>query len=136
MPTNEERPARDVSVIDAACTPFGRFGGGLARTRPHDLAAPVVRSLLHRSPELDPARLADVRLGDGDAAGEDNPDVARTAAQLAGLQTSLPGTTVNRICGSPPEAGAAASPAPAAAGARRTACTAWAQVDPVRAARS
>jgi acetyl-CoA acetyltransferase family protein len=104
VPTDDARPARDAWVIDAVRTPFGRFGGGLARTRPDDLAAHVLRSLLARTPDLDPARVDDVLLGDANAAGEDNRDVARMALLLAGLPTSVPGTTVNRLCGSGMEA--------------------------------
>ena len=74
----------DVYVLDALRTPIGRYGGALAGTRPDDLAARVVRSVLERSPQLDPARLDDVFFGDANAAGEDNRDLARMAALLAG----------------------------------------------------
>lgn len=87
-------------VYDAVRTPFGRHGKSLARVRPDDLAAASLRSLLDRHPELDPARIDDVILGDANQAGEDNRDVARFAALLAGLPTSVPGVTVNRLCGS------------------------------------
>jgi acetyl-CoA acetyltransferase family protein len=87
-------------VLDAVRTPFGRYGGALARTRPDDLAAHVVGALLERAPELDPARIDDVILGNANGAGEDNRDVARMAVLLAGLPTSVPGSTVNRLCGS------------------------------------
>ncbi|MBS1676232.1 MAG: thiolase family protein [Actinobacteria bacterium] len=85
-------------------TPFGRHGGALAGVRPDDLAAHALRSLLDRVPDLDPARIDDVILGDANGAGEDNRDVARMAALLAGLPTSVPGATVNRLCGSSLEA--------------------------------
>ncbi|MEA2296342.1 MAG: hypothetical protein QOE86_3981, partial [Solirubrobacteraceae bacterium] len=91
-------------LYDAIRTPFGRFGGALAGTRPDDLAAHVVRRLVARAPELDPGRIDDVLFGDANAAGEDNRDVARMAVLLAGLPTSVPGVTVNRLCGSSLEA--------------------------------
>ncbi len=96
--------ADDVFVLDAIRTPFGRYGGALAEVRPDDLAATVVKGLLDRSPDLDPARVDDVLLGDANAAGEDNRNVARMAALLAGMPTSVPGATVNRLCGSGLEA--------------------------------
>lgn len=91
-------------VLDAVRTPVGRYGGALAGVRPDDLAAHVVRSVAGRSPELDPARIDDVLLGNANGAGEENRDVARMAALLAGLPTSVPGATVNRLCGSGLEA--------------------------------
>ena len=81
-------------------TPFGRYAGALAGSRPDDLAATVVRGLLDRAPEVDPARIADVILGCANGAGEDNRNVARMAVLLAGLPVSVPGVTVNRLCGS------------------------------------
>ena len=95
---------RDVYILDAVRTPIGRHGGGLAGVRPDDLAAHVVGEVVRRSPDLDPARLDDVLLGDANAAGEDNRDVARMAVLLAGIPTSVPGATVNRLCGSGMEA--------------------------------
>ncbi|WP_030904388.1 thiolase family protein [Streptomyces sp. NRRL F-5126] len=95
---------RDVYVVDAVRTQVGRFGGGLARVRPDDLAAHVVKALVDRTPALDPARIDDVVLGDANGAGEDNRNVARMAALLAGLPVSVPGVTVNRLCGSGLEA--------------------------------
>lgn len=89
-----------VYLYDAVRTPFGRFGKGLAGVRPDDLAAHVVRALVERSPGLDPERIDDVLFGDANAAGEDNRDVARMAILLAGLPTSVTGTTINRLCGS------------------------------------
>jgi acetyl-CoA acyltransferase len=80
-------------------TPFGRFGGALAKTRPDDLAAGVLRAALART-TLDPAEVDEVVLGNANGAGEDNRNVARMAALLAGLPVSVPGTSVNRLCGS------------------------------------
>jgi acetyl-CoA acetyltransferase family protein len=91
-------------VLDAVRTPFGRFGGALAGVRPDDLAASTLTALLERTPDLDPARIDDVVLGAANQAGEDNRDVARMAVLLAGLPTSVPGVTVNRLCGSSLEA--------------------------------
>ncbi|NHD15493.1 MULTISPECIES: thiolase family protein [unclassified Actinopolyspora] len=96
--------SNEVYVLDAVRTPVGRYGKGLAEVRPDDLAAHTVRALLDRSPELDPARVCDVLFGDANGAGEDNRNVARMAALLAGLPTSVPGATVNRLCGSGLEA--------------------------------
>ncbi|MEU7019159.1 thiolase family protein [Streptomyces sp. NPDC046203] len=95
---------RDVYIVDAVRTPIGKFGGALSSVRPDDLAAHVVRSLVRRTPDLDPARIDDVYFGDANGAGEDNRDVARMAVLLAGLPTSVPGVTVNRLCGSGMEA--------------------------------
>jgi acetyl-CoA acetyltransferase family protein len=97
-------PVSDAFILDAVRTPIGRHGGALAGVRPDDLAAHVVRSLVGRAPDLDPARVDDVFFGDANGAGEDNRDVARMAALLAGLPTSVPGVTVNRLCGSGMEA--------------------------------
>ncbi|MGZ4305490.1 MAG: thiolase family protein [Solirubrobacteraceae bacterium] len=96
-------------VLDAVRTPFGRYGGELAGVRPDDLAAHAVRSLLHRAPELDPARIDDVLFGDANGAGEDNRNVGRMAVLLAGLPTSIPGATINRLCGSSLDAAMQAS---------------------------
>ncbi|HEX2314600.1 MAG TPA: thiolase family protein [Thermomonospora sp.] len=95
---------RDVYVVDAVRTPVGRYGGALAGVRPDDLAAHVVRALLDRSPGLDPARVDDVFFGNANGAGEENRNVARMAVLLAGLPVTVPGTTVNRLCGSGLEA--------------------------------
>jgi acetyl-CoA acetyltransferase family protein len=94
----------DVFILDAVRTPFGRYAGGLSGVRPDDLAAHVVRSLLDRSPALDPALIDDVIFGDANGAGEDNRNVARMAVLLAGLPTTVTGATVNRLCGSGLEA--------------------------------
>ena len=96
-------------VIDAVLTPIGRHGGALSGVRPDDLAAHVVKQLVERSPKLDPADIEDVYFGDANQAGEDNRDVARMAVLLAGLPTSIPGATVNRLCGSGLEAAIDAS---------------------------
>ncbi|MFF0739788.1 thiolase family protein [Streptomyces sp. NPDC004111] len=95
---------RDVYVLDAVRTPIGRYGGALARVRPDDLAATVLRALLDRTPALDPARIDDVWFGNANGAGEENRDVARMAVLLAGLPVTVPGVTVNRLCGSGMEA--------------------------------
>jgi acetyl-CoA acetyltransferase family protein len=99
----------DVFVLDAVRTPIGRIGGALAGVRPDDLAGHVVRALAERAPELDPARIDDVFFGAANGAGEDNRNVARMAVLLAGLPVTVPGTTVNRLCGSGLEAAIAAS---------------------------
>jgi acetyl-CoA acetyltransferase family protein len=90
-------------VYDAVRTPFGRAGGALAGTRPDDLAALVMRAVVDRT-GLDPARIDDVIFGDANQAGEDNRNVARFGALLAGFPTSVSGVTVNRLCGSSVEA--------------------------------
>ena len=96
-------------VLDAVRTPFGRYGGGLAAVRPDDLGAHAVRALLGRAPELEPTRIDDVLFGDANGAGEDNRNVARMAVLLAGLPTSIPGATINRLCGSSLDAAMQAS---------------------------
>jgi acetyl-CoA acetyltransferase family protein len=95
---------RDVYIVDAVRTPFGKYAGALSGTRPDDLAAHVLRSLLARSPGLDPARIGDVCFGNANGAGEENRNVGRMAALLAGLPVTVPGATVNRLCGSGLEA--------------------------------
>ncbi|NUR60101.1 MAG: acetyl-CoA C-acyltransferase [Catenulispora sp.] len=94
----------DVYIVDAVRTPFGRYNGALAPLRPDDLAAHVVRELLARSPQLDPARIDDVYFGNANGAGEENRNVGRMAALLAGLPVTVPGVTVNRLCASGLEA--------------------------------
>src|SRR5690606_424248 len=89
----------EVWIIDAVRTPIGRHGGALASVRPDDLAAHVIRALLDRA-GLEPAGIDDVIFGWGNQAGEDNRNVARMAALLAGLPVEVPGRTVNRLCGS------------------------------------
>ncbi|MFD1626978.1 3-oxoadipyl-CoA thiolase [Azospirillum griseum] len=90
----------DAFLCDAVRTPFGRYGGGLAPVRPDDLAAVPLKALMERNPGVDWAAVDDVILGCANQAGEDNRNVARMAALLAGLPEAVPGTTVNRLCGS------------------------------------
>src|SRR3954467_4452663 len=90
-------------------TPFGKFNGGLAGVRPDDLAAGLILSLLARMPSLDPRAIGDVVWGNANGAGEDNRNVGRMAALLAGLPVEVPGTTVNRLCGSSLDAALEAS---------------------------
>ena len=99
----------DAYVIDAVRTPIGRHGGALAHVRPDDLAAHALRGLVSRSADLDPASIEDVLFGDANGAGEDNRNVARMAVLLAGLPVSVPGATLNRLCGSGMEAAIAAA---------------------------
>jgi acetyl-CoA acyltransferase len=96
--------SREVVVVAAVRSPVGRLGGQLAGVRPDDLAAAVITALLKKAPKLDPAQIADVYLGCANQAGEDNRNVARMAALLAGLPQSVPGCTVNRLCASGLEA--------------------------------
>ncbi|MGY0061983.1 thiolase family protein [Streptomyces sp. LZ34] len=95
---------REVYIVDAVRTPVGKYGGALAGVRPDDLAAHVVRALLARTPDLDPASIDDVYFGNANGAGEENRDVARMAVLLAGLPVGVPGATVNRLCASGLEA--------------------------------
>jgi acetyl-CoA acetyltransferase family protein len=104
-----DRQLSETYIVDAVRTPMGRYGGALAGVRPDDLAACVVRSLAERSPALDLERIDDVFFGNANGAGEENRDVARMATLLAGLPTSAPGATVNRLCGSGLEAAVEAS---------------------------
>ena len=94
----------DAYLIDAVRTPFGRYRGGLAGVRTDDLAALPISELLRRNPGLDPAAVDDVLLGNTNGAGEENRNVGRMAALLAGLPVSVPGVTVNRLCASGSEA--------------------------------
>ncbi|MBI3143629.1 MAG: acetyl-CoA C-acyltransferase [Bacteroidetes bacterium] len=87
-------------IIDAVRTPIGKFGGALGQVRPDDLAALVIKELLKRQPNYDPAITEEVILGAANQAGEDNRNVARMAALLAGLPVQVAGVTVNRLCGS------------------------------------
>lgn len=91
---------KPVYVVDAVRTPIGRYGGVLSTVRPDDLLATVLRALLNRNESIDPAQIGDVIAGAANQAGEDNRNVARMAALLAGLPVSVPGTTVNRLCAS------------------------------------
>lgn len=94
----------DAFIVEAVRTPFGRHRGGLAHIRTDDLAAAPLAELVKRVPSLDPSAVDDVILGDTNGAGEDNRNVARMAALLAGLPVTVPGVTVNRLCGSGAEA--------------------------------
>ncbi len=87
-------------ICDSVRTPIGRFGGALAGVRPDDLAAFAIQTLVERQPALDQAAIDDVVLGCVNQAGEDNRNVARMALLLAGVPESVPGATVNRLCGS------------------------------------
>src|SRR5512142_2346443 len=99
MTRNLDRPLREAWIVDAVRTPIGRYGGALATVRPDDLAAIVIRALVDRS-GVDPALVEDVILGCANQAGEDNRNVARMSALLAGLPVEVAGQTVNRLCGS------------------------------------
>jgi len=87
-------------IVDAVRTPIGRYGGALKTVRPDDMLALMIRSLLIRNPGVDPAAIEDVIAGDANQAGEDNRNVARMAALLAGLPVTVAGNTVNRLCAS------------------------------------
>src|ERR1700722_15211910 len=91
---------REVFVCEAVRTPIGRYGGALSRVRTDELAAWPIRELIRRVPSLDPAAVDELFLGCANQAGEDNRDVARMAALLAGLPTTVPGVTLNRLCAS------------------------------------
>ncbi|MGA7271164.1 MAG: acetyl-CoA C-acyltransferase [Acidimicrobiia bacterium] len=90
----------DIYIADACRTPVGKLGGVLAYVRPDDLAAHAIRGLVDRNPDLEPGAIADVVWGAANQAGEDNRNVGRMAGLLAGLPDSVPGVTVNRLCGS------------------------------------
>ena len=87
-------------ICDAIRTPFGRYGGALASVRTDDLAALPIRALIERHPRVDWDAVDDVLYGCANQAGEDNRNVARMAALLAGLPASVAGSTINRLCGS------------------------------------
>ncbi|HUF95896.1 MAG TPA: acetyl-CoA C-acyltransferase [Acidimicrobiia bacterium] len=99
----------DVYIVDGCRTPMGKRGGQLAHVRPDDLAAHAISSLLERNGDLDPVAIEDIQWGAANQAGEDNRNVARMAALLAGLPIETPGNTVNRLCGSGMQAIIAAS---------------------------
>jgi 3-oxoadipyl-CoA thiolase len=90
----------DAFICDAVRTPFARYGGALSSVRPDDLGAVPIRALLERNSGVDWARVDDVYFGCANQAGEDNRNVGRMAALLAGLPVDVPGTTINRLCGS------------------------------------
>lgn len=87
-------------IVDAVRTPIGRYGGVLSTIRPDDMLALLIRSIMERNPTVDPTDIEDVIAGATNQAGEDNRDVARMAALLAGLPVSVAGNTVNRLCAS------------------------------------
>ncbi|HRI18505.1 MAG TPA: 3-oxoadipyl-CoA thiolase, partial [Burkholderiaceae bacterium] len=87
-------------ICDAVRTPFGRYGGALSSIRTDDLAALPIRALMQRNPGVDWAAVGDVLFGCANQAGEDNRNVARMAALLAGLPLEVAGATINRLCGS------------------------------------
>jgi 3-oxoadipyl-CoA thiolase len=91
---------KKVYVIDAVRTPIGKYGGALAAVRPDDLLAYVIRALMVRNENIDPEAIEDIIAGDANQAGEDNRNVARMAALIAGLPVSVAGNTVNRLCAS------------------------------------
>lgn len=90
----------DAFICDAIRTPFGRYGGSLAAVRADDLAAIPIKALMERNRDLDPETIEDVIYGAANQSGEDNRNVARMGLLLAGLPDSIPGATVNRLCGS------------------------------------
>src|SRR5210317_2502019 len=87
-------------ICDAIRTPFGRYGGALSAVRTDDLGAIPLRALMQRNPGVDWERVDDVIIGCANQAGEDNRNVARMSLLLAGLPAAVPGSTVNRLCGS------------------------------------
>lgn len=87
-------------IIDAIRTPFGRYGGSLASVRADDLGAVVIEALINRNTQVDFRQVDDVIFGCANQAGEDNRNVGRMSALLAGLPTQVPATTINRLCGS------------------------------------
>jgi acetyl-CoA C-acetyltransferase len=89
-----------VYIIDAIRTPIGKYGGALSSVRPDDLLAHVIKELIIRNPKIDINKIEDVVAGDANQAGEDNRNVARMSALLAGLPFTIPGNTVNRLCAS------------------------------------
>ena len=99
----------DVFICDALRTPIGRYAGALSAMRPDDLGAVVIKSLLERNANLDQSAVADVIFGCANQAGEDNRNVARMSALLAGLPVEVPGVTLNRLCGSGMDAVASAA---------------------------
>lgn len=90
----------EVVIVDAVRTPFGKYNGALKDVRPDDLAAIVIKALIERNPSVPVDEIEDVVLGNANQAGEDNRNVARMAALLAGLPIEVGGTTINRLCGS------------------------------------
>ena len=91
---------KDAFICDAVRTPFGRYAGGLSSIRADDLGAIPIKALMERNPDVDWASVEDIIYGNANQAGEDNRNVARMSALLAGLPVAVPGTTINRLCGS------------------------------------
>jgi 3-oxoadipyl-CoA thiolase len=91
---------KEVVIVDAVRTPFGRYKGALKTIRPDDLGAIVIKALIERNPELNPNEIEEVIMGNANQAGEDNRNVARMSALLAGLPIQVAATTINRLCGS------------------------------------
>jgi 3-oxoadipyl-CoA thiolase len=91
---------KEVVIVDAVRTPFGRYKGALKSIRPDDLGAIVIKALVKRNPEMNPHEIEEVVMGNANQAGEDNRNVARMSALLAGLPIEVAGTTINRLCGS------------------------------------
>ncbi|MGE5539456.1 MAG: 3-oxoadipyl-CoA thiolase [Gemmatimonas sp.] len=100
QPLSRSEDTVDAFICDAVRTPIGRYAGSLSSVRPDDLAALVIRTLIERNPKMDVGAIDDVIFGCANQAGEDNRNVARMAALLSGLPDSIPGSTVNRLCGS------------------------------------
>ncbi len=90
----------DAYIVDAIRTPIGRYGGALSPVRADDLGAIPIKALVDRHPELDWSKVDDVLYGCANQAGEDNRNVARMSLLLAGLPVDVPGSTINRLCGS------------------------------------
>src|SRR5206468_4976816 len=97
---NQETTMTHAYICDAIRTPFGRYGGALSSVRTDDLGAIPLKALMARNPKVDWQAVADVIYGCANQAGEDNRNVARMAALLAGLPLQVPGATINRLCGS------------------------------------
>src|SRR5690625_4508594 len=91
---------KEVVIVDAVRTPFGRYNGALKDVRPDDLGAVVLKALVERNPKVPTEEIEDVVFGNANQAGEDNRSVARMSALLAGLPKEVGGTTINRLCGS------------------------------------
>ncbi len=91
---------REAYICDAIRTPIGRYGGSLSPVRPDDLAALVIRQIIDRNPGIVPGEINDVLFGCANQAGEDNRNIARMALLIAGLPETVPGATINRLCGS------------------------------------
>jgi 3-oxoadipyl-CoA thiolase len=91
---------KEVVIVDAVRTPIGRYNGSLRHVRPDDLGATVIKALIERNPEVPAGQIEEVVLGNANQAGEDNRNVARMSALLAGLPVEVAGTTINRLCGS------------------------------------